>query len=877
MTGLESSSPGEERERDQDAGPESADLRMADMLRATTPGPDLRRELQAEGTDEASDLISRLNALEFVQDVIGSANDVPTRLGDYQIRGLLGRGGMGTVYLGWQEELEREVALKVLSPNYSADPTMRKRFRAEARATAALHHRHIVPIYDYGEAQGMLFFAMERVEGMSLDKHIAAARRAEKAPLDPLLACARFAGVADALGLAHRRRLLHRDVKPGNILVAGDGTMALTDFGLAKALDQASARLTSKGGGFLGTLHYASPEQALGRELTPASDLYSLGVTIFEAVTGELPLSGKTTEAMLQSILHGTPRRLRDFLPKPPRDLEVVLEKLLSREPGDRYQDGEGLSRDLQRIADGEPVHVRRLPLHVRVWRRARKNPVLAGAIAAAALLLLVTVTLFTVLRRETGRSLMSRHQNNLVAIANDIGSEAGAPWGPSPLLFALCGASETDVPPTGSILAALDRAHRELPDDSEVEAMRTAYVGDPQPQASDLLRQGRGYEALRIYDQAIADAIAARAGGDLAVELRLYRLYLARAVANLTATVARSNEARTDLALASYLRLGAVFPRTLLDVLDVVQSADITSAVARLERDYANASAERVRTAGRLFWSVAGLRPFRDANVMDFPLGHQKRRVLHELALRLLGAEPDRLEPSGQLTGYHAALAKPVREALSRLGEPAALRAIAESARQAIDRSVHPESPLQGWRSVLQLLEQPTQRGPLLDREGRPLAPFLQLAAWDDLLRLSPRRETVVAWLPRFEELRRNQPNLPGMQRAAAMMHFAAGSAEAAVLAQVWLLDAEGDPAATMMRMRCHLRAGAVEDARDDAMVAVQDAASREDAIAEVVRACQEAAATLDGGAVEGVRLMARQFAALVRGGAGPEHGGPR
>src|SRR5262245_13054024 len=269
---------------------DAADERMAELLGSPSSGAELRRQLQRESTAEAADLLSRLNALDFVHQVVGESTDLPDRLGDYRITGVLGRGGMGIVYLAWQEELEREVALKVLSQSWSADPTMRQRFRAEARATAALHHRHIVPIYDYGEAQGQLFFAMERVDGLSLDKHIAASRRVGRPPLEPRDAARRFAGVADALGLAHKRRILHRDVKPGNILVGADGTLALTDFGLAKALDHASVDLTTRAGGFLGTLHYSSPEQALGRELGPASDLYSLGVTLFEAVAGQLPL-----------------------------------------------------------------------------------------------------------------------------------------------------------------------------------------------------------------------------------------------------------------------------------------------------------------------------------------------------------------------------------------------------------------------------------------------------------------------------------------------------------------------------------------------------------------------------------------------------------
>src|SRR5690606_9620111 len=146
-----------------EAAPDSADQRMAQVLSGSANNAELRRKLQGEESVQASDLLSRLNALDFVQQVVGGHNELPDRIGGYDIKGLLGRGGMGIVYLGWQEELEREVALKVLSHNYTADPTMRKRFRAEARATAALHHRHIVPIYDYGESHGMLFFAMERV------------------------------------------------------------------------------------------------------------------------------------------------------------------------------------------------------------------------------------------------------------------------------------------------------------------------------------------------------------------------------------------------------------------------------------------------------------------------------------------------------------------------------------------------------------------------------------------------------------------------------------------------------------------------------------------------------------------------------------------
>ncbi|MBL8738762.1 MAG: serine/threonine protein kinase [Planctomycetes bacterium] len=872
--------PGSPR-ADDEAPPDATDLRMADVLRSSsTSNSELRAQLHRDDSTEASDMLARLDALDFVNEVVGSPADVPTQIGNYAIKGVLGRGGMGTVYLAWQPELEREVALKVLSPTYSSDLTMRKRFRAEARATAALHHRHIVPIYDYGEARGVLFFAMERVDGMSLDKHILAARRGERKPLEPLDAARRFAGVADALGLAHRRRLLHRDVKPGNILVAADGTFALTDFGLAKALDHASMRLTSKGGGFLGTLHYSSPEQAMGDELTPASDLYSLGVTIFETIAGELPIAGKTTEALLQSILHGTPRRLRECVPNPPRDLEAVLDKLMSREPRDRYQDGEELARDLQRIADGEPVHIRRLPLHVRLWRRARKNPVLAGAIVAVFVLTLLTLTLLTVWRRERGQTFVLRHQGHLVAVAVDIARERGSPWGAPGLLVSLVGEDLGAEPANDQVLRSLARASSELPDDPMVEAMRRAYVDEPQPTGVLLLREGRGYEALRLYDAAIAQALQARAGGALDVELRLFRLFLARGIANLTAAVARPNDARTDLALAAYLRPGAVFPKALLDVidlLDVARGADPEPVVQRLERELAAADAERRKVIGLLLWNAAGLRPVRQANLMEFRLGYPARAALHGLATRLLDEPPRDCVATGQPTGLAARFATECRAALGQGNDPSALREAITRLDLAIGQSVHPEAPLQAWRSLLQLLQQRDRRtGPLLDREQRVLSPELQLQAWRDLLQLDPPQPLLALWLPRFAELAQDHPNLPGMARAGAQMHLLAGSPDAVAYAGAWVAEADGDPDAQLWRMRALLARGAVADARDDAIVAVQQSVAPLETLREVVRVCQLAATGLDGGLTEEVQLMTRKFRDLLDRG-GLTGGGPR
>ena len=853
------SAAAEDPRRDDEA-PDDADLRMAEALRDDESAASLRAAMRQGTTPVSESLRGRLDALDLLRQVAGGAvGETPARVGPYPIKGVLGRGGMGTVYLGWQEDLEREVAVKVLSPQFSSDPTMQKRFRAEARATAALHHRHIVPIYDYGEAGGVLYFAMERVDGMSLDKHIAAMRRVGKKPMALLEAARRFAGVADALGLAHRNHLLHRDVKPGNLLVARDGTLALTDFGLAKALDRASMHLTSKGGGFLGTLHYSSPEQALGADLTPASDLYSLGVTIFEAVTGELPRSASTTEAMLNEILHGVPKRLRDCVPRPPRDLEAVLDKLLAREPADRYQDGEELARDLQRIADGEPVHIRRLPLPVRVWRRMRKNPVLSGALAAAAALALLTVVLLGVLRKEQVQGLALRHRAELVEIGKLVGEERGDVAGPIGLIAALTGVEHEPAAPSARVQAEFARAAAADPDDEAVPAMRRAWLDDPAPTATALLREGRGFEAQRELDTAIGAAIAARAGRELVVELTLYRLYLARGVARLTAAVARPDDARTDLALASYLRPGATFPLALLEALDVVHGGDPDARLPRLVADLAAAAPERRRVVGALLWAASGLQPCPRANLMDFRLSYPQRQALRAQALAWLGAPPPGAAGEPQPTGLAAALAGVCAEPMARLGDPDTVRELAARAAAVVEAATAPDAPLRSWRAALDMIAQPPQRFGMARDDGR--TPEQRLAAFERFLQLQPARPLASLWLPRFEALRADYPNLPGMASAAARMHLAAQSVDAVAMAQAWIAVADGDPAARLCRMRAALRRGDIVTARDDAILVVQDAIDAGGAIDAVVAVCRDAASALPAGEAEAVRLLAQQF----------------
>src|SRR5919202_2971269 len=210
--------------------------------------------------------------------------------GRYVLAESLGSGGMAEVYLAHDEVLDRDVALKVLRSQYVSDEEFAERFRREARSAASLSHPNIVQVYDRGETEdGTCYIAMEYVPGGTLKKRIE-----EKGPFDPRKAAAVAAQIADALGAAHERGVIHRDIKPQNVLVSASGDLKVTDFGIARA---ASAVTSSASGAIFGTAGYISPEQALGEPVGPRSDLYSLGVILYEMLTGELPFTADNSIA----------------------------------------------------------------------------------------------------------------------------------------------------------------------------------------------------------------------------------------------------------------------------------------------------------------------------------------------------------------------------------------------------------------------------------------------------------------------------------------------------------------------------------------------------------------------------------------------------
>lgn len=270
---------------------------------------------------------------------VGSMNDtlIGTTFGSYFVIERLGAGGMASVYRARRLSDNRQVALKILPLHLAASETLRQRFFREAQTAAHLQHPHILPVMDFGEDAGMPYIVMRLVEGGTLADMI------RRGPL-PVVETARIlTEVAEALDHAHTQGVIHRDIKPGNILFDGQNNAFLTDFGIARLMN-ADGNLTSTGG-FLGTAAYASPEQCRGEELTPASDIYSLGVVLYEMLTGVLPFDGPTPLAIIhQHISEPVPNPLK-HRPDLPLDITEVMRKSLAKLPGVRYQSARAMSR----------------------------------------------------------------------------------------------------------------------------------------------------------------------------------------------------------------------------------------------------------------------------------------------------------------------------------------------------------------------------------------------------------------------------------------------------------------------------------------------------------------------------------------------------
>ncbi len=274
---------------------------------------------------------------------------VPTLLADrYEVVRRVGTGGMADVYLARDTQLGRQVALKILHSRYAGDQSFVDRFRREAHAAANLQHPNIVQIYDWGREDDYHFIVMEFVEGSALKDLIAA-----EAPLDPRQAVEIAGKVLAALAYAHRSGLVHRDVKPGNIMLGIDGKVHVTDFGIARA---ASGDTMTQTGTILGTAYYLSPEQAQGLPLDGRSDLYSLGIVLYEMLTGKRPFEGDTPVAIAYKHVREQPRPPSHHRPGIPSGLEAIILTALTKRPEDRYSSAAQMRRDLEAFLEGGKV-----------------------------------------------------------------------------------------------------------------------------------------------------------------------------------------------------------------------------------------------------------------------------------------------------------------------------------------------------------------------------------------------------------------------------------------------------------------------------------------------------------------------------------------
>ena len=265
----------------------------------------------------------------------------------YLIQRKLGAGGMADVYLAEDQELGRRVAIKILNERHAGDEQFVERFRREAKNAASLSHQNIVSIYDRGEAEGTYYIAMEYLNGRSL-KELILSRG--PAPMSVAVDYARQ--ILAALRFAHRNGIVHRDIKPHNVLVDPEGHVKVTDFGIARA---GASQMTEEGS-IIGTAQYLSPEQARGTQVDQRSDLYSLGIVLYEMLTGEVPFTGDSPVEIAMKHLSATPPPLREKRPEMPTSLEMVVLRALAKDPAARYQTADEMDADLERVGRGLAV-----------------------------------------------------------------------------------------------------------------------------------------------------------------------------------------------------------------------------------------------------------------------------------------------------------------------------------------------------------------------------------------------------------------------------------------------------------------------------------------------------------------------------------------
>src|SRR5213596_3775569 len=338
--------------------------------------PDAVAEVDSSSGNK--DELSRDNAKDTsgVDEAVRAATMLG-ELGDYELLEEIGRGGQGVVFRARQKSLNRTVALKVISLGQWASKAHLMRFRREAEAAASLDHPCIVPIYEVDERDGSCYFSMKFVEGGQLDE----VTRREQMPIRR--AAELIAKVARTVHYAHEHGILHRDIKPGNILLDTNGEPHLTDFGLARLLESESTITHTLE--VLGTPSYMAPEQAAGNNagLSSATDVYGLGAVFYQLLTGHPPFAGGTTFETVRLVLDTEPRQPRLWNPKVDRDLSTICLKCLEKDPRRRYSSALALAEDLERWLKHEPILARRTGVFARGGKWVRRNPTSALLVAS--------------------------------------------------------------------------------------------------------------------------------------------------------------------------------------------------------------------------------------------------------------------------------------------------------------------------------------------------------------------------------------------------------------------------------------------------------------------------------------------------------------
>ncbi len=304
-------------------------------------------------TEMASENSTPAESNVFGQEDEWSQNHLPTTFGDFELTEEIGRGGMGVVYRARQKSLGREVALKLILLDHLASDTDRARFYAEARAAARLEHPHIVPVYDLGDVQGRPYISMKLIEGKTL------AARLQEGPMEGKQAAELLIPLCQAVQYAHQNSVLHRDVKPSNILIDPEGQAFLTDFGLAKDLRETPT--LTRTGAVVGTPAYMPPEQASGQKptLDPTSDVYSLGAVLYHMITGQPPFAGRTGLETVLMVMEQDPPSPRSVARGLDRDLEMIILRCLQKPPDLRYASAAALEDDLKAYLSDEEISAR--------------------------------------------------------------------------------------------------------------------------------------------------------------------------------------------------------------------------------------------------------------------------------------------------------------------------------------------------------------------------------------------------------------------------------------------------------------------------------------------------------------------------------------